>query len=84
MYGIVNALLKEFIILQNSICQRFDLRAHAAQCEQNFNATIESYDVLAVPSFENIFALIMEVSKNTVNLGTESVNIIYSVYKSTR
>lgn len=63
MYGIINALLKEFMILRNLLCQRFDLRAHAAQCERNFNATIESYDVLAVPSFENIFALTMGFTK---------------------
>ncbi|GAB1197229.1 hypothetical protein APSETT444_006520 [Aspergillus pseudonomiae] len=37
----------------------FDLKAHMSTCEQNFNTLVESYEVLAVPSFESIFALIM-------------------------
>ncbi|KAE8402964.1 hypothetical protein BDV37DRAFT_272511 [Aspergillus pseudonomiae] len=59
MHGILLTLLKEFTILGNSLCQRFDLKAHMSTCEQNFNTLVESYDVLAVPSFESIFALIM-------------------------
>lgn len=84
MYGIINALLKEFLILQSPLYQRFDLRAHAAQCEQNFNATIELYDVLAVPSFENIFTLIMKVSKDPLVWESNLITLSYPVYKSTR
>lgn len=48
----------------NPLCQAHDLKAHAAHCGQRFNAAIETYDVLAVPSFENILALIMGVSRS--------------------
>ena len=50
--------------MRNSLCQKYDLKLHVAKCEQNFNSMIESYEVLAVPSFENIFALVMGVSKH--------------------
>ncbi|KAK6820050.1 hypothetical protein RU639_007048 [Aspergillus parasiticus] len=59
MHGILLTLLKEFTILGSPLCQRFDLKAHMSTCEQNFNTLVESYDVLAIPSFESIFALIM-------------------------
>lgn len=50
--------------MRNSLCQKYDLKLHAVRCEQNLNSIIESYEVLAVPSFENIFALVMGVSKH--------------------
>ncbi|KAF5865898.1 hypothetical protein ETB97_001966 [Aspergillus alliaceus] len=59
MYGILLPILKEFTILQNPLCQRFDLKAYATRCGQDFNNLVESYDVMAVPSLENIFALTM-------------------------
>ncbi|OGM48383.1 hypothetical protein ABOM_003361 [Aspergillus bombycis] len=59
MHGILLTLLKEFTILRNSLSQKFDLKTHISMCEHNFNTLVESYDVLAVPSFESIFALIM-------------------------
>ncbi|KAE8377112.1 hypothetical protein BDV26DRAFT_264430 [Aspergillus bertholletiae] len=59
MHGIILTLLKEFTILRNPLCQKFDLKAHTSICEENFNTLVESYDVLAIPSFESIFALIM-------------------------
>ncbi|KAE8140310.1 fungal-specific transcription factor domain-containing protein [Aspergillus pseudotamarii] len=59
MHGIILTLLKEFTIMGNPLCQKFDLKAHISTCEQNFNTLVESYDVLAIPSFESIFALIM-------------------------
>ncbi|KAJ1707538.1 fungal-specific transcription factor domain-containing protein [Aspergillus flavus] len=59
MHGILLSLLKEFTILGSPLCQKFDLKAHMSTCEQNFNTLVESYDVLAIPSFESIFALIM-------------------------
>lgn len=62
MHGILLSLLKEFTILGSPLCQKFDLKAHMSTCEQNFNTLVESYDVLAIPSFESIFALIMGVS----------------------
>lgn len=64
MYGILHVLLEEFTIMRNSLCQKYDLKLHVAKYEQNFNSIIESYEVLAVPSFENIFALVMGVSKH--------------------
>ncbi|KAE8161566.1 hypothetical protein BDV40DRAFT_313021 [Aspergillus tamarii] len=59
MHGIILTLLKEFKIMGNPLSQKFDLKAHISTCEQNFNTLVESYDVLAIPSFESIFALIM-------------------------
>ncbi|PYH34002.1 fungal specific transcription factor domain-containing protein [Aspergillus neoniger CBS 115656] len=43
--------------------QRFDLTTHLDHCEKVFAATLETYDVLAVPSFENILALTMGMVK---------------------
>ncbi|KAH8680093.1 hypothetical protein BGZ60DRAFT_401267 [Tricladium varicosporioides] len=63
MHGILYFLLKEYITMQDPLCGEYDLKAHLAKCEQNFNAGIEAYDVLAVPSFENILALTMGVIK---------------------
>lgn len=62
MHGVILTLLKEFKIMGNPLSQKFDLKAHISTCEQNFNTLVESYDVLAIPSFESIFALIMGVS----------------------
>ena len=47
--------------MNDELCQRFDLATHLGHCEQIFVAAIETYDVLVVPSFENIIALTMGV-----------------------
>lgn len=43
--------------MEDQLCQKFDMKKYLAQCEQLFVAASESYDILAVPSFENILAL---------------------------
>ena len=82
MYGILHVLLEEFTIMRNPLCQKYDIKLHATRCEQNFNSIIESYEVLAVPSFENIFALFMGVSELGILKKVRIIDII-SVYKST-
>ena len=62
MHGVLYFILKEYITLKHPLCKEYDLESYLAKCEQNLNSGLESYDVLAVPSFENIFALTMGVS----------------------
>ncbi|OJZ85405.1 hypothetical protein ASPFODRAFT_62051 [Aspergillus luchuensis CBS 106.47] len=59
MHGVLFFVLKELIAMKDELCQRFDLTTHLDHCEKVFAATLETYDVLAVPSFENILALTM-------------------------
>lgn len=61
MFGILYLLLREFIATSDPLGKEHDLKAHMAVCERNFNAGLESYDVLAVPSFESILALTLGV-----------------------
>lgn len=62
MHGVLFFVLKEFIAMNDELCQKFDLTTHLLHCEKAFAAAMETYDVLAVPSFENILALTMGVS----------------------
>ncbi|GLA74045.1 hypothetical protein AtubIFM55763_004986 [Aspergillus tubingensis] len=63
MHGVLFFVLKELIAMNDELCQRFDLTTHLDHCEKVFAATLETYDVLAVPSFENILALTMGMIK---------------------
>ncbi|PYH93987.1 hypothetical protein BO71DRAFT_450350 [Aspergillus ellipticus CBS 707.79] len=63
MHGVFYFVLKECIAMKDELSQKFDLATYLVQCEQNFIAAIESYEVLAVPSFENILALTMGMLK---------------------
>ncbi|PYI01184.1 hypothetical protein BO78DRAFT_354092 [Aspergillus sclerotiicarbonarius CBS 121057] len=63
MHGILFFVLKELIAMKDELCQKFDLTTHLGHCEQIFIAAIETYDVFAVPSFENILALTMGMVK---------------------
>lgn len=65
MHGVLFFILKELIAIKDPLCQKFDLAFHLDHCEQNFITAIETYEVLAVPSFENILALTMGVSTIT-------------------
>jgi hypothetical protein len=62
MHGVLFFVLKEMIAFKDPLAKKFDLHSYLAHCEQNFVAAIETYEVLAVPSFENILALVMGVS----------------------
>ncbi|KAJ5165661.1 uncharacterized protein N7500_007491 [Penicillium coprophilum] len=64
MHGVLFFVLKELIAMKDQLCQKFDLAAHLSHCEQNFVDAIESYEVLAVPSFESILALTMGMVKS--------------------
>ncbi|KAH8424477.1 Zn(II)2Cys6 transcription factor [Aspergillus melleus] len=57
MHGVLYIFLREFILLRDPLCDAFDLKKHAETCRKNFNLGIESYELLVVPRFENIFAL---------------------------
>ena len=63
MHGILYFILKEYISLSDPICTEHDLKSYMGKCEQKLHAGIETYEVLAVPTFENIFALTIGVSE---------------------
>ncbi|XRM43935.1 hypothetical protein ABZX51_007091 [Aspergillus tubingensis] len=63
MHGVLFFVLKELIAMNDELYQRFDLTTHLDHCEKVFAATLETYDVLAVPSFENMLALTMGMVK---------------------
>ncbi|KAL4789680.1 hypothetical protein BDV19DRAFT_396742 [Aspergillus venezuelensis] len=63
MYGILHVLMREFIILQNPLCQRCDLKTLFSTCAKNFHCLLETYDVIVAPSFESVFALTMGYTK---------------------
>ncbi|KAI2885964.1 transcriptional regulator family: Fungal Specific TF [Aspergillus niger] len=63
MHGVLFFVLKEFIAMNDGLCQKFDLTTHLDHCEKVFAAAMETYDVLALPSFENILALTMGMFK---------------------
>ncbi|KAL4787931.1 hypothetical protein BJX76DRAFT_249584 [Aspergillus varians] len=63
MHGILLSLLKEFIGLKHPLTEKYDLSSHLANCERNFNTGLETYEILVVPSFENILSLTLAVIK---------------------
>ncbi|KAI8657127.1 Zn(2)-C6 fungal-type domain-containing protein [Fusarium keratoplasticum] len=63
MYGILHCLLKEFIFLENPLGQEYDLKAHVSTCEKNFNRGIQTYQILAIPCFENVLSLALGIAK---------------------
>lgn len=62
MHGILYFLMKESIMWKDDLSKQYDLKTHMAKCKESFEAGIENYDVLTIPSFENIIALVMGVS----------------------
>lgn len=83
MHGVLFFVLKELIAMRDQLCQRFDLATYLDHCEQNFVAAVETYEVLAVPSFENILALTMGVSI-TRHLRMVQMNLSYRfIYQQT-
>jgi hypothetical protein len=65
MHGVLFFLIKEMIAFNDPLCQKVDLTTYIDHCEQIFVAAVETYEVLAVSSFENILALVMGVSTTT-------------------
>ncbi|KAH8897257.1 hypothetical protein GQ53DRAFT_837919 [Thozetella sp. PMI_491] len=63
MYGLLFFLLKEFIALQHPLGEKYDLVASSERCREIFTAGIETYDLLAIPCFENVLSLALGVTK---------------------
>ncbi|CAG8929165.1 unnamed protein product [Penicillium salamii] len=63
MHGIFYYLLKEYEAMKDSLCQQFDFPAQIAQCEKNFIMGLETYEIMSVPSFDNILGLTMGAIK---------------------
>lgn len=61
MHGIFFFLLKEYQALKDSLCEKFDFKVHLAQCEKNFSMGLETFDIMVIPSFDNILGLTMGV-----------------------
>lgn len=63
MHGILYFLITEHVLLSTELSVTYNLKSLLSRCEQNLNSGLETYDVFAIPSFENIFALIMGVGR---------------------
>ncbi|KAI0468819.1 hypothetical protein F4859DRAFT_488915 [Xylaria cf. heliscus] len=63
MHGLLYCLLREFLMLGDDVGKEYDLKTYVNNCGHNFNIGVETYDVLAVPSFENILSLTMGIIK---------------------
>lgn len=70
MNGLLFYIFKEYLVTQDPICKQHDLKKYLAACERNFTLSIETYEILAVPSFENVLALVLAVSKEPRDGGT--------------
>ncbi|KAI2472279.1 hypothetical protein F4781DRAFT_9715 [Annulohypoxylon bovei var. microspora] len=57
VHGLLCMLLRESLTLDDPLGKEYDLKTYITQCEHNFNVGIETYDILAIPSFENVFSL---------------------------
>ncbi|RAH65668.1 fungal specific transcription factor domain-containing protein [Aspergillus aculeatinus CBS 121060] len=62
-HGVLLFVLKEYVAMNDDLGQRVDLNAHLHECEHIFVAALEHYEVLVIPSFENILALTMGMIK---------------------
>lgn len=65
MHGILFFLLKEYMALKDPLCEKYDFKAYLAQCDRNLIVGLETYDILVVPCFENVLALVMGVIINS-------------------
>ncbi|KAL4807613.1 hypothetical protein BDV18DRAFT_151590 [Aspergillus unguis] len=63
MHGILLSLLKEFIGFKHPLAEKHNLSQYLQPCEQNFTTGLERYELLIVPSFENILSLVLAVIK---------------------
>ncbi|KAL4923484.1 Zn(II)2Cys6 transcription factor [Aspergillus undulatus] len=63
MHGILLSLLKEFIGLKDPLAEKYDLSTYLPACEKNFNLGMETYEILVVPSFENVLSVLLAVIK---------------------
>lgn len=63
MHGVLYFVLKESINTKDVLSEKFDLTAHLIACKESFEAGLMTVEVLAIPSFENLLALAMGVSR---------------------
>ncbi|KAJ8132513.1 hypothetical protein O1611_g1108 [Lasiodiplodia mahajangana] len=63
MHGLLYVLLRECLTLGDQLGKDYDLKTYISRCEHNFNIGIETYDILAVPCFENVLSLTIGVLK---------------------
>lgn len=63
MHGILYFLLKETIATKDQICEKLNLEQYLEGCKKSFEAGIEDYNVITIPSYENTLALTIGVSK---------------------
>ncbi|KAF4968347.1 hypothetical protein FSARC_4293 [Fusarium sarcochroum] len=61
--GVMRLLLREFVITEESLGEEYDLKELMAQAGRNFDLGIETFELLTVPSFENVLALTTAVIK---------------------
>lgn len=61
--GILYLLFREYDMLQLSLGPEWDIKQLLAQAKRNFDLGIQSFDLLTVPSFENVLALTIAVSE---------------------
>ncbi|KAF4438416.1 hypothetical protein F53441_12804 [Fusarium austroafricanum] len=61
--GIMRLLLREFIVTKDSLGDEHNLEELKAQAERNFNLGIQTFELVTVPSFENVLALTAAVLK---------------------
>lgn len=75
MHGMLYFLMKESISRNDELSKTLNLSAHIETCRRSFEASIESYDVLTVPTFENVIALIMGVSIQETELNAQGLTM---------
>jgi hypothetical protein len=60
--GIMRLILREFIITKDSLAEEHNLEELKAQAERNFDRGLQTFELMTVPSFENILAITAAVS----------------------
>ncbi|KAJ5096908.1 hypothetical protein N7456_007629 [Penicillium angulare] len=63
MHGMFYFLMKESVTMKDEMAEQLKFEDHIDNCKKSFEAAIEGYDVLSVPTFENIIALTMGAMK---------------------
>jgi hypothetical protein len=62
VHGILLSLFKEFTRFKDPVAEKYDLSQYMAICQRNLAVCFESYEILVVPSLENVLSLILAVS----------------------
>jgi hypothetical protein len=70
-------LLREFIITKDSLGEEHNLEELKAQAERNFDQGLQTFELMTVPSFENILAITAAVSFSHFASGARFLIIIF-------